>query len=135
MGLDMNMYATNGENLTQEELFGEEDLWQDLNSWSWRKANAVHNWMVENVQDGKDDCGLYEVFPTQITKLRGVVEKIIADPLQAPHLLPTASGFFFGSTEYDDWYMEDLELTLENLNEMMHEYKLGPTRFFYTSSW
>lgn len=22
----------------------------------WRKANHIHNWFVENVQDGEDDC-------------------------------------------------------------------------------
>ena len=135
MGLDMNMYATSGENLTKDDLYGEEGRWQDLSSWYWRKANAIHNWMVEHIQDGVDNCGVYEVFPTQIVKLRGIVEEVMEDPELAPKLLPTASGFFFGSQDYDGWYKEDLELTLENLNEMMHEYKLGPTRFFYTSSW
>ena len=23
----------------------------------WRKFNALHNWFVNNIQDGKDDCG------------------------------------------------------------------------------
>lgn len=27
----------------------------------WRKANAIHNFFVENVQDGEDDCGTYYV--------------------------------------------------------------------------
>ena len=22
----------------------------------WRKANQIHNWFVENIQDGEDDC-------------------------------------------------------------------------------
>ena len=22
----------------------------------WRKANAIHNWFVQNVQDGRDEC-------------------------------------------------------------------------------
>ena len=135
MGLDMNVYATNGEDLTKEDLYSEEELWQDLNSWYWRKANAVHNWMVENVQDGEDDCGVYEVYPNQLMKLKVIVEEILANPKKAPDLLPTASGFFFGSTEYDEWYMEDMHLTLKNLNEMLYEHKLDHTRFFYTASW
>ncbi len=24
----------------------------------WRKANAIHNWFVQHVQDGKDECQL-----------------------------------------------------------------------------
>ena len=27
----------------------------------WRKANAIHNWFVNNIQNGKDDCRRYEV--------------------------------------------------------------------------
>ena len=135
MGLDMNVYATNGENLTQDDPYGEDDLWQDLNSWYWRKANQVHKWMVENVQHGEDNCGVYEVDINQLRELKDIVEEIIADPSKAPDLLPTESGFFFGSQEYDEWYREDMELTLQNLNEMLEEYKSGPTRFFYTSSW
>ena len=23
----------------------------------WRKANAIHDWFVKNIQDGKDNCG------------------------------------------------------------------------------
>ena len=135
MGLDMNVYATNGEPLTKEDLYGEEDLWEDLSSWYWRKANQVHKWMVENVQHGEDNCGVYEVDINQLRELKDIVEEIIADPSKAPDLLPTESGFFFGSQEYDEWYREDMELTLQNLNEMLEEYKSGPTRFFYTSSW
>jgi|TARA_Y100000310_G_scaffold303811_1_gene342449 hypothetical protein len=135
MGLDMNVYATNGENLTQEDLYEEDGLWVDLNSWYWRKANAVHNWMVENVQEGEDNCGVYEVFLPQLMDLKGIVEKIIANPSKAADLLPTASGFFFGSQEYDEWYMDDMHLTLTNINQMLDEAAMGETRFFYTSSW
>ena len=27
----------------------------------WRKANAIHNWFVKNVQNVNDDCDLYHV--------------------------------------------------------------------------
>ena len=27
----------------------------------WRKANAIHKWFVDHVQDGVDDCGEYYV--------------------------------------------------------------------------
>ena len=27
----------------------------------WRKANQIHNWFVENVQGGEDDCKKYYV--------------------------------------------------------------------------
>ena len=135
MGLDMNVYATSGENLTKDDLYSEDDLWQDLDSWYWRKANQVHKWMVENVQYGEDNCGVYEVDINQLRELKDIVEEIMADPKKAPDLLPTEAGFFFGSQEYDEWYRDDMEITLTNINQMLDAAKKGPTRFFYTSSW
>jgi hypothetical protein len=36
-------------------------------------------------------------------------------------MLPTASGFFFGSTEYDEYYFEELERTERELNELLRD--------------
>ena len=33
----------------------------------WRKANAIHKWFVDHVQDGEDDCGRY---PVSVDKLK-----------------------------------------------------------------
>jgi len=39
----------------------------------WRKANAIHNWFVQNVQKGKDDCRAYSVSTDDLRKLLSVV--------------------------------------------------------------
>ena len=135
MGLDMNVYATSGTNLTKDDLYSEEELWQDLDSWYWRKANSVHQWMVTNIQDDVDNCGVYEVDINQLRELKDVCEEVKTDISLAPTLLPTQAGFFFGNTDYDDWYKEDLDITIENINQMLDSAKTGPKRFFYTSSW
>src|SRR4051812_47458722 len=44
----------------------------------WRKANAVHKWFVENVQDGKDDCGSYYVSREQIGELLDATRRVLA---------------------------------------------------------
>lgn len=36
-------------------------------------------------------------------------EKVLGDHSQGPILLPTVSGFFFGSTEYDSYYYQDVK--------------------------
>lgn len=43
----------------------------------WRKANAIHKWFVDNVQEGNDDCESHSVHHDQITTLVGLCEKII----------------------------------------------------------
>ena len=44
-------------------------------------------------------------------------KKVLADHSLAAELLPTQAGFFFGSTEYDDWYFKDVEDCLKQLTE------------------
>lgn len=47
-------------------------------------------------------------------------------------LLPTASGFFFGSTEYDQWYLQDVKETVEILTECLDD---EDGDIYYQSSW
>lgn len=99
----------------------------------WRKANQIHRWMVQNVQDGEDDCGNYEVDRQDLTDLRDLCARVLADHSLAATELPTTSGFFFGTTEYDDWYFKDLEQTVEIINKAL---TLGNEWYFeYHSSW
>ena len=35
--------------------------------------------------------------------------QVLKDHSKAEELLPTMSGFFFGSTDYDDYYYKDVE--------------------------
>lgn len=100
----------------------------------WRKANAIHRWFVENVQGGKDDCGGYSVSRGDLRKLLSLVKEVLADNSKAEELLPTQSGFFFGETEYDEWYFEDLQSTETLLTELLQEKDDGDT-YYYHSSW
>jgi len=130
----------------------------------WRKANAIHRWFVENVQDGKDDCETYWVSREKLEKLRELCKEVIAkaeiidgtvtngyiienkkmkpivevgkrlaNPEVAEEVLPTQEGFFFGNTDYDQWYMEDLKHTVEVIDKVLElpkEWEIN-----YHSSW
>lgn len=99
----------------------------------WRKANQIHRWFVQNVQEGKDDCGNYDVGRQDLIDLRDLCKKVLADHSLAPTQLPTESGFFFGNTEYDDWYYKDLTETVETLDKAL---ALGNEwDYEYHSSW
>jgi hypothetical protein len=79
----------------------------------WRKANAIHKWFVDNVQDGKDDCGDYWVSDENLDALLDVCKRVLEDHSLAESLLPTQSGFFFGGTGYDEYYFSDIENTVK----------------------
>ena len=44
---------------------------------TWRKANQIHNWFVENIQGGEDDCKEYYVSSENIIKLYDTVVKCL----------------------------------------------------------
>ena len=100
----------------------------------WRKANHIHNWFVQNVQNGVDDCNAYYVEEKELEKLLDICNKILENPKLGESLLPTQSGFFFGSTEYDEWYLEGIKYTKELLEEAL-EVKSHGVYFEYESSW
>ncbi len=111
----------------------------------WRKFNALHAWFVENVQNGVDECQVSYVSRIDLEKLLETLQKVMAslkaspkipimvesgwangektfteimvhaDTSVAEELFPTVSGFFFGGTEYDDYYIEQVEETIEML--------------------
>ena len=109
----------------------------------WRKANAIHGWFVENVQGGVDDCRQAYVDREQLVALRDACKSVMSltvgvnrDKAAAVGLLPT-EGFFFGNTEMDEWYYQDLKYTIEMID---HVLSLIPEdswdwSFYYHSSW
>lgn len=139
MGLDMMLYAsTNTEMVYPENDF---DTEQEYEQWKemypevayWRKANSIHEWFVNNVQDEVDDCGYYPVSKEQLNVLLETVNEVIQHPEKAPELLPTADGFFFGSTKYDQYYVQDLFDTKNQLENILENY--SDLNIFYHSSW
>lgn len=130
----------------------------------WRKANQIHKWFIENVQNGVDDCGEYYVEKEKLSELvrlcRIALEKAITiddkvkngqrwtkeseewQPIlqdgkvclnknELAEILPTSDGFFFGSTDYDEYYLDDLKNTVEMIEPLLQE----DGDFYYHSSW
>jgi hypothetical protein len=100
----------------------------------WRKANQIHKWFVDNVQDGEDDCREYSVDREQLQKLLDTCTKVKADGSLAGDYLPPSAGFFFGSNEIDEWYWQDIDNTIEMLTDTL-AHTPDDYGFTYQSSW
>ena len=166
MGLDMYLqrkkYVKNWDHNPKEKFFsgiafvGGEPI--DLNKINtitfdvhyWRKANWIHRWFVENVQDGNDDCGEYYTDRGQLRSLCKTIDGIIKeynffmphkmtseqlDKIQklAEKELPGTEGFFFGSQDYDEYYFETLKETKEAIENSLK--KTPEDEYYYSSSW
>jgi len=104
----------------------------------WRKANQIHNWFVNEVQDGEDECKPHYVSREQLDTLRSLCREVLADHSKASELMPVSDGgFFFGSYEYDEWYFEQLEDTVKILDRILlnPKFEFGSYDFEYQSSW
>lgn len=100
----------------------------------WRKANAIHNWFMQYTDE--DNCKPEYVTRGQLVSLLDVCEQVHAakdDDLSA-ELLPTEAGFFFGSTEYDEYYYGSVERTINLLKNILNNTD-DTWSFEYQASW
>lgn len=105
----------------------------------WRKANHIHLWFVDNCQGGEDDCRDTEVSVAQLKELIALCKEVLEkkDNAFSEANLPTQSGFFFGNTDYNEYYYSDLEETITMLTEAIEGVEEGDysVSFIYRSSW
>jgi hypothetical protein len=128
----------------------------------WRKFNALHNWFVNECGDGEDNCQeiyIGEKLPELLETLHKVKEVYENSPkkkvqvesgwsngeksfveVEVPEdtdtldeLFPTSSGFFFGGTEYDEYYIEQVNETIELIEGLLKEDENGD--YYYQASW
>ena len=159
MGLDMYLTAErylgnymnpNERNRVIEALEGDHPPVRDTNPSAtvqidiayWRKANAIHEWFVQNVQGGEDNCQKYFVSIEELRELVTLCEGLLVkqDAELAEAELPTASGFFFGDTAYEENYWADLEDTVNQLRPVLDWFDADEKRrmqwdLHYRSSW
>ena len=101
----------------------------------WRKANAVHKWFC-NLDGGKDECQNIYVTRGQLVELRNLCDSVLLQPAIGQDILPTQPGFFFGSYDYDEWYMEDIRKTITQLDKILNDVPEGTwVDFIYRASW
>lgn len=105
----------------------------DFNIAYWRKSNQIHAWFVREVQDGKDECQRSYVPREKLTELRDLCIQV--RDTRNSSLLEPKSGFFFGSTNIDEWYWRDIQNTIDQLGAVLANPALKDCEFYYQSSW
>ena len=118
MGLDMYLY----EKQTHEVAY-------------WRKANAIHGWII-NTTNAVDDCTPISLTKQDLYNLREVCIDVLNVHTEdyAEEMLPPTLGFFFGASEVGEWYWEDVKDTIDKLNIAL-EQSTDDAMFEYLASW
>lgn len=102
----------------------------------WAEKKYKYYWKPSDAYFRKVNC-IYRYFEDRLEKECCVVEKSdIIDIMEkaikilstkdtelAEELLPTRSGFFFGSTEYDEWYFEDMVEILKEFSKLLKKWE------------
>ena len=128
----------------------------------WRKANQIHGWFTTNTKEIVPDVK-YSVTKTDLEVLLETCKKVIETLEKSPKktkkvvggwkngeeymvdvetydsdvvedILPPTQGFFFGSSEIDEWYKEDIMNTIKFLEEELPNSK-DDDEFEYYASW
>ena len=99
----------------------------------WRKANAIHAFFEAQMPEGIANCVEYPFGMEVIRQLVTTIVEAQEHPARAEELLPTMEGFFFGSTEYDEDYWEELAETRRVLTEALE--RAEPDDYFIYTAW
>jgi len=101
----------------------------------WRKFNALHGWFVENCQGGKDECQESYVSTEKLKELLESLKAVIKNKDSADEVLPSRGGFFFGGTDYDEYYFKEVKETIKLLEGLLKESEEVECDFYYQASW
>lgn len=135
MGLDMYLYKRNQYRENDSEYNKLVDKSREEVIY-WRKANQIRQWFVRNAGlEVSSDCEVIEISEDQLEQLYNDCDKVVKNPKLASELMPTSDGFFFGSTEYDKWYFEQLEETMDGLQRIFDTTDFDTEVIEYTEWW
>lgn len=125
MGLDQNIIRRRADGSEISEIY-------------WRKANFVHDYFTAGFYErgfDSDNCTEFPVDKKDLKLLAELCDEVLEKPSEAPVLLPTVSGFFFGSTEYDEWYFEDVKFTRDEITKLLKDRPLQKGESMYYWAW
>ena len=137
MGLDITFNRIKRVELSQEaqedrfgmvaldELYNNVELVYDELAY-YRKVNFLYRYF----SDYMDANGIMAVVDKYaIEDVIELCKEVLADNSKAEELLPTVDGFFFGSTEYDEYYFKEVEQVLKDFEKILQEFDME--NYFY----
>ena len=146
MGLDITFYKAkrSKDNETKERL---EEIRKELATEYLKSIDERNSKLIKELEDEKEkinpwndvayfrkvnflipffgyeeNCSNIEIDKYQVEDLIEACKEVLANHDKASFLLPTQAGFFFGSTDYDDWYFDDVESVKTTFESILEDF-------------
>ena len=146
MGLDITFYKAKRlkDNETKERL---EEIRKELATEYLKSIDECNSKLINELEDEKEkinpwnevayfrkvnflipffgyeeNCSNIEIDKYQVEYLIEACKEVLANHDKASFLLPTQEGFFFGSTDYDDLYFDDVQNVKEKFEEILADF-------------
>lgn len=100
----------------------------------FRKFNALHRYMC-NLDDGRDECQPIVLSKDTFKQLYDLLNDVNHNHSKAEDLLPTRSGFFFGGTDYNDYYFSDVTDAIKMCELFLKYFDFDKYDLVYQASW
>lgn len=128
----------------------------------WRKANAIHQWLVNNIQDGEDDCTEYYFSEEKMQELLDICNTILVGTILEDGKIANGYSYSNGEKNYnweDGKVIKNPELAhkllpcqegfffgsthydqyyyqdIQDTKEILEEALKSPGEYYYEASW
>lgn len=96
----------------------------------FRKVNFIYRYFGNKLED---ECCF--VTKSDLEDLISRCDRVLSDHSLASELLPTTSGFFFGGTDYDKWYFDDVKDCKKQMKSLLKGYNEDTDVIYVVMSW
>ena len=97
----------------------------------YRKVNFVYRFFNERSHFESECCWVTKEMAEELVNK---CDEVINNKDKASEILPTTSGFFFGSTNYDNWYLDDVKSVRRDFKKLLENWK-DDERVYAVFSW
>jgi hypothetical protein len=101
----------------------------------FRKFNALHVYLVNHFGDDEDNCQPIYIAKSGVEQILANLKEIQEDHAKAQSIMPTQSGFFFGSTDYDEWYFAYIDEAITMFTDVLAVLEDEDDCLVYQASW
>lgn len=108
--------------------------YDELNPWKEVAYFRKVNFLLPFFEYG-ENCSRLEIDGYKIDELLVKCKQVLEDNSLAETLLPTQGGFFFGNTEYNDWYFYYVKEVYDKFSEIAEDFNSDEDMLSMVCSW